>query len=40
MKDNAYTVGLHHGSVCLKVYQNIDVFSEYEHPRNTDQLIT
>ncbi len=39
VKDIAYTVELHHGSVCLKVYQNIDVFSEYEHPRNTDQLI-
>jgi hypothetical protein len=39
IKDIAYKVSLEHGFKKLVVYQNIDVFSDYEHPRTTDQLI-
>ncbi len=39
VKDIAYEVVIHHGHTRLNVYQNIDVFSEYEYPKNTDQLI-
>jgi hypothetical protein len=40
VKDIAYEVVIHYGRVRLNVYQNIDVFSEYDYPRNTDQLIS
>jgi hypothetical protein len=39
VKDISYEVVIHHGRTRLNVYQNIDVFSEYDYPRNTDQLI-
>ena len=39
IKDIAYEVVLQHGRAQLRVYQNTDVFSEYDQPRNTDQLI-
>jgi hypothetical protein len=39
VKDIAYEVSMHHGLTQLTVYQNTDVFSEYDYPRSTDQLI-
>ena len=39
VKDIAYEVSVHHGLTHLTVYQNTDVFSEYDYPRSTDQLI-